>query len=194
LHTLLRVYARLLAGLGWIERVLLVLLIANIVVNITAQVISRYLFNQPLVWVEEIATYSFIWATFLGASLGLKHDRHIRIETFVGRLPPRGAALMRALVMALIILLFLVVIGPVLTNLSLEMRRTSIALPLPVPMGWFFSMPLLVGVLSMLVTAFYRLLAELWMAASGQPPLPILADIVDEEDLEAERALAGETA
>ena len=51
-------YWRLLRAIGTVERVVGVLLIANIVVNIGAQVFSRYVLDQPLVWVEELAVYS----------------------------------------------------------------------------------------------------------------------------------------
>lgn len=169
------------------------LLIANIVVNITAQVISRYLFGTPLIWVEEVATYSFIWATFIGASVGMKYDRHVKIETFVRRLPPRGAAAMR-LVVALLILAFIVWLLPkAWVNMALEMQRRSIALPIPVPVGWFFSVPLMVGLASMGFTLLYRITADLTVLAGAPPQPPITGDINEvEEDLEAERVLAGE--
>ncbi|HET6468964.1 MAG TPA: TRAP transporter small permease subunit, partial [Geminicoccaceae bacterium] len=177
------------------ERVLIVLLIANIVLNITAQVISRYAYGLPLVWVEEVATYSFIWATFIGASLGLKYDRHVKIETFVGRLPPRAAAVFKALVMALILALLVGMMPRAWVNMTLEMRRMTIALPVMVPMGWFFSVPLLVGMASMALTALYRLLVELTVAAGGPPPPPIGGYAAEvEEDVEVERVLAGERA
>ena len=57
--------------LGSLERMVGIGLLALMVVTITLQVITRYLFGQPLVWVEELATYSFIWSVFLGAALGL---------------------------------------------------------------------------------------------------------------------------
>lgn len=183
----------LLGAIAVVEQLLVVLLIANIVVNITAQVISRYLFNLPLVWVEEIATYSFIWATFIGAALGLKYDRHIKIETFVDRLPPRGVAAMKAFVFALILAFILWMLPKVWTNMLLEMRRTTIALPVNIPIGWFFSVPLMAGVVSMALTATYRVLGELQVMGGGRPLPPIRGGAPEqEEDLEAERVLAEE--
>src|SRR5215207_4565086 len=88
----LAVWWRAVALLGAIERVAGVFLIALMVVTITVQVVTRYAFGQPLVWVEELATYSFIWSVFLGAALGVKEMRHIRIETFLDRIRLRAAA------------------------------------------------------------------------------------------------------
>ena len=77
---LLRTYRRFLEILGWCELGLAVVLLFGIVASIGAQVVSRYFFNNPLIWVEEAVVYGFIWLVFLGASVGLKTQRHIRIE------------------------------------------------------------------------------------------------------------------
>lgn len=185
---------RLLERLGRLEQVIVILLLVNIVVNILAQVISRYFFGKPLVWVEEVATYSFIWATFLGAALALKYERHVKIETFVGRLPARAGALARALVMLVIIVLFVTLLPSMEQAIEVEMRRSTIALPVQIPSGWFFSVPMTVGAVSMLLTALYRLAAELRFAAGGPRPSPIMPTLADDQDDEtmAERALLGE--
>jgi len=185
---------RLLERLGRLEQVIVVLLLVNIVVNILAQVISRYFCGKPLVGVEEVATYSFIWATFLGAALALKYDRHVKIETFVARLPARAGALARALVMLVIIALFVTLLPSMEQAIEVEMRRSTIALPVQIPSGWFFSVPMTVGAASMLLTALYRLATELRFAAGGPRPSPIMPALADDQDDEtvAERALLGE--
>ena len=113
---------------------------------------SRYLLGQPLVWVEELAVYSFIWATFIGASLGLKELRHIRIESFVGRLAPRPQHLMRALAWLVVLLLMAVLMVQAHKVMGVEGRSRSISLPVAVPRSWFYSIPLLVGCASMSLT------------------------------------------
>ena len=67
---------------------------------ITVQVFTRYALGRPIAWVEESATYAFIWMAFVGASVGLKEGRHILIATFGAHLPPRLAAGLRVLVWA----------------------------------------------------------------------------------------------
>ena len=63
---------RLLELIGRVERAIGVLLLSTIVISITVQVITRYIFGQPLVWVEELAGYCFLWGVFLGAAVGMK--------------------------------------------------------------------------------------------------------------------------
>ena len=169
MDVLLTRYWRLLCAIGAVERVVGVLLIANIVVNIGVQVFSRYLLGQPLVWVEELAVYSFIWGTFIGASLGLKELRHIKIVTFVGGLAPGPRGLLRALAYLIVLGLMLVLMVQAYKVMGVEGRSRSISLPVAVPRSWFYSVPLFVGCASMALTCGYLILAELWSGLFGRP-------------------------
>ena len=165
----LRGYWRLLCRIGDLERVVGVLLIANIVLNIGAQVFSRYLLDQPVVWVEELAVYSFIWGTFIGASLGLKELRHITIAGFVSRLGPRAQSLLSALAWLIVLVLMLVLLVQARKIMAVEGRSLSISLPVAVPRSWFYSVPLFVGCASMALSCGYFILAELWAGLFGRP-------------------------
>lgn len=157
---MLNAYKRLLDVIGLVEQAFGIALIAVIVVTISVQVVTRYLFNYPIIWVEELATYAFIWGTFVGASLGLKQGRHIKIETFVVLLAPRRAAMVRFAGFFLIALLMVVLIKHGWTVMAMEGRSYSIALPVPIARKWFYSVPLVIGAASMLLTAVYCLLVE----------------------------------
>lgn len=58
----------------------LVILFTAMVLACTAQVIWRYLFNDPLVWSEELARYLFIWIAYLSAWVAWKHRAHIALD------------------------------------------------------------------------------------------------------------------
>jgi TRAP-type transport system small permease protein len=175
----LSLYRDALAGIGQLERWIGILLVFNIVLNITAQVFSRYLLGRPLVWVEELATYSFIWVTFIGASLALKYRRHIRIETFVGRLTARHQALLRLVIYLLVAVLLVMLMQYAPRVIAIEGRSYSISLPVRVPRSWFYSVPLFVSTVSMMLTTVYYILAEARAAVVGTPVPPILT-IADE--------------
>lgn len=191
----LEAFRRLLAGLARLEIVLCVLLLGNVVVNIGAQVVSRYLFNYPLVWVEELATYSFIWGTFVGASVGLKYGRHVRIETFVGRLPRRSRAALQGLVYVGMLVLLVILLPEAWTVMGIEGRSRSVSLPWPVPRSWFYSIPMFVGCASMALTCLYLALCQGWAALGGgdMPPiLPPPPHDADELQIELQPAAPGE--
>jgi len=44
------------------------------------QVLSRYVFQTPITFTEEMGRFLFIWISFLGAAIVMKHDKHIRLD------------------------------------------------------------------------------------------------------------------
>ena len=169
MDAVLRGWWRLLTLVLRVERAAGTFLIGAIVVTITLQVITRYVFGRPIVWVEEIATYSFLWAVFLGAAIGLKELRHIRIETFLGRLPLRARAAGTVLVYVVIAAACAIVADYALDIMSIESRSQTISLPINVGRHWFYSVPLFVGLSSMAFTAAYFIVAHAMEAATGRP-------------------------
>jgi len=47
---------------------------------ITYEVFMRYVLNMPTIWVDEVASITQIWATFLASSYALKHKNLIVID------------------------------------------------------------------------------------------------------------------
>lgn len=44
------------------------------------QVVTRYVFNAPLTWTEEVSTWFLIWMTYVGSYTLLYRDAHARVE------------------------------------------------------------------------------------------------------------------
>ena len=154
-------YKRLLDRIGAVEQALGNGLILLIVVAITVQVFTRYVLGRPIAWVEESATYAFIWMVFVGASLGLKLGRHILIETFGKLLPARAAAGLRTLVWILVLATLVVLVHQGIRVIGVEGRSKTISLPIELPRSWFYSLPLTLSAASMALTTVYLLLLEL---------------------------------
>ena len=158
-------YQRLLDRIGTVERGLGIALILYMVAAITVQVFTRYALGRPIAWVEESATYAFIWMAFVGASVGLKHGRHILIATVGAHLPPRVAAGLRALVWALVLLTLAVLVVQGWKVMGVEGRSSTISLPIELPRSWFYSLPLTLASASMALTSLHLLLLELPVVA-----------------------------
>jgi TRAP-type C4-dicarboxylate transport system permease small subunit len=165
---ILRAAWRGLCLLRAVELTLGVGLLAAIVVMITVQVFTRYVFNRPIVWVEDVATFAFIWCVFLGAAVGLKDLRHIRIETFLARLGARGAAVVHAALHLVILACCVLVARHAWDVMDTEARSLTISLPINLPRHWFYSVPLFCALVSMAATALYFVAAQLHHAATGR--------------------------
>ncbi len=176
---------RLLLRVGLLERAICVVLMSGIVISMTIQIFTRYLLGQPLVWVEEAAGYAFIWLVFLGAAAGFKELRHIRIETFVARLPHQAQHVMRSVLYGLCTAVMLLVAFYAWEIMDVESRSSTMALPIELPRHLFYSLPLFVGTLSIALTGVYLVVAHLACAVSGRE--------VDAELEVANRRLLDET-
>jgi TRAP-type C4-dicarboxylate transport system permease small subunit len=124
---------RVLQGL---VRWIVIVLMGIMTVLVSAQIISRYVFNFPLGWTEEMARFSFVWVSFLGASALMQVREHINVTVFVDAFPPRLRTLCSFLAncCGLICIYFFCIGGIALT--TNEWRQLAPATE--VPMGWIY--------------------------------------------------------
>ena len=188
---LLRTYRRFLEILGWCELGLAVVLLFGIVASIGAQVVSRYFFNNPLIWVEEAVVYGFIWLVFLGASVGLKTQRHIRIEWLSHIWGGRWAAGLYLIRQGVVIAIVVLVFPYALVVMNTESRSATIALPWELPRFLFFSLPISISFVLLAMTAFYFLLAGLRALPHGAAVEAILC-LGDDDFHDVEKLMESE--
>jgi len=58
--------------------------VAEIVILLTG-VISRFVFNHPLTWSDELATITFLWLAMLGSVMALRRGQHMRMTAVLER-------------------------------------------------------------------------------------------------------------
>ena len=98
------------------------------------QVISRYVFDAPMVWTEELSANLLIWMTFLGATAIVRSDSHVRVEVVEELCGPKVAAWLFS-IFDLVIIAFLIalVIGGWQLMGQLDFERTP---ALRIPIAW----------------------------------------------------------
>ncbi len=128
-HRFWRVYE------GIVNAVAVTLFSAMVTVT-AAGVFFRYVLNSALPWAEEADRYLFIWLTFVGASITMRHKAHIAVDLLVRSAKPDRRRWFALLVQACV-LAFLVVVfwasGPVL-----EVTRDTRATATDIPMSWVY--------------------------------------------------------
>ena len=70
-----------------IEVVCMVVFLDIFILNVFLGIITRLLFNNPLVFTEEVSRYLFIWLVFLGLPYSTKTGKHINLDLLQKRLP-----------------------------------------------------------------------------------------------------------
>jgi len=157
MHQFFQFYGKILKILEYIYQLLGNLLLSVIVGSIFVQVFSRYLLNRPHIWVEELATYCFIWLVFVGAAYAHIKKRHIIVTTLVDCFykPLKRALLVLSNIFILTFLTFGLIYG--LRHFKIEAPQFTIALPIKLPRRIFYSTPFLFGIISMMIITVYDL-------------------------------------
>ena len=127
------------AALKWLdenlERCLVSVLLAAIVLLITGNVIMRYVFNASLSWGEELTLWFFVWFIWLAVSQAFHKREHIRITVFRDLLPEGAGKVVNVLVDILVLVFFAVLIKELiaLINQPFVASQKSVVLGLPIP-------------------------------------------------------------
>lgn len=125
-------------GLTAVLESLSVVCVATMAVLVIAQVILRYVFNDPLTWSEEMARIVFIYLSFLGIGAAYGRRRHMAIDALVILLPDR---LRRAVEFSVVMIAtaFLVTVIVLTARSMAELYRVEITTPaLDFPMAYVY--------------------------------------------------------
>jgi tripartite ATP-independent transporter DctM subunit len=120
-----------------------------------AGVVSRYVFNSPIIWTDELATFLFLWLAMIGAVVALRRDGHMRLTTFVNWCTPQRRGWLGT-VAALIVIVFVIeIIVPAHKYLLVQQSTELITLHIS---DGYRVFALLVGAGLIAIVALLRLL------------------------------------
>ena len=118
---------------------LVAIVMGVLVADVTWQVFTRYVLNEPSSWTEELATCLMIWLGLLGASVALRRGAHLGIDYFISQLSPGKRALIQVFAFLVIAVFSVLVLGVGGTHLVRETLGRGQALPaLGVQMGYVY--------------------------------------------------------
>ena len=94
---------------------------------VSYEVIMRYLFNSPTIWVNEVSRFLQIWATYLALTYSFHKQDFIRITVIYDRLNENGKKILDfiSFIFILIFSSFVVYYGWLIAYDSLKVGRTS---------------------------------------------------------------------
>ncbi len=151
----------------WIGRIF-AFLILFLVFAIMYEVVSRYFFNAPTRWSNEISQYILAGVVMLGAGFCLVYDGHVRVDILHRNFGPRMRAIVD-LISFLLILLFVVAMvwkgGELCKDALIQDKRSMSILEMPL----FPSMILVpVGGVLLGLQGLVRAIRGIYLLANGQ--------------------------
>jgi tripartite ATP-independent transporter DctM subunit len=112
---------RLDRAITWATELPAALLLVAEVTILFLGVVSRYVFDEPLVWADELASTLFLWLTMFGTVIALRRGEHMTLTAFVGAMSPRWRARCQALAAIVSAIFLLEIVVPALTYWSDEL-------------------------------------------------------------------------
>ena len=130
----------------------LVALMSVMVIDVTWQVASRFVFRAPSSFTEELAGFLLIWIGLLGAAYGVRTRAHLGIDLLVSQASDalrRAATILAHTLVAGFALATMVLGGTRLVQLAFELSQISAAMG--IRMGYVY---LVLPVAGLLITLF----------------------------------------
>jgi TRAP-type C4-dicarboxylate transport system permease small subunit len=93
-----RVGSLLMRPVEAVAAVLLVVIVSLLLVGVT----TRYAFSKPIVWIDEVASFSFLWFAMLGSAIAIDRNEHLRLTLFLGMIPERLRGFVNTLALLLV--------------------------------------------------------------------------------------------
>ena len=131
-----------------ILEIVLIILMAGIVIDVSWQIFTRFILRDPSSYTEELAGFLLIWIGLLGASYALYTRVHLGIDILTSKLVGfrRKMSTITIYILVLLFSLFIPVIGGMkLVNITFTLKQISPAMG--IPMGYVYLVLPLTGVL-----------------------------------------------
>jgi TRAP-type C4-dicarboxylate transport system permease small subunit len=123
------------------------LLILVMGIMLAYEVVSRYVFNSPTIWAQEIAIYLYMWTMLAAAAYTLQVKKHISVDLVIVHLPIRARALLEIATNAIGVIFCAVVVVQAYEMIAATLQFGKVsATPLRVPL-WIPQSALLIGFL-----------------------------------------------
>lgn len=133
-----------------VEKVLANIILTIMLVSLFLGVVSRYIFNSPLVWTGEVTLFTLAWITFIGGSMSIKTKQAVAVTLLTDYL--RGPLKKRVIAVGLFICVIFTIalayfsIQWIMNPMILMQKSDALQLPMIVP---YLSVP--VGILFMTI-------------------------------------------
>ena len=153
-HALARLFCHVNRAVMKVTEAVAVLLVVAETLILLAGVISRYGFDNPLTWSDELAQILFIWLSMLGAVLALDRGEHMRLSAIVNKLPAAWRDWFQTMAALTVCVFVALIIVPAYSHAIEQMDITTPALEIP---DGLRAAALPVGAVLMLIAAVSRL-------------------------------------
>lgn len=132
---MLKAYSRLLDILEMIEKAVIAVSVAAMVILMMYQVILRYAFNNSNSWSEELVRYLFILSVMLGSAIAVRRNSHLQIDILLNFMSTKVKAIFTIVstCAAIVFLGFLMRYSLMLCTTAVNTISAGVHIPMSIP-------------------------------------------------------------
>lgn len=148
--------------------IFLILLMCLLVIDVSWQVVTRFILPKPSPYTEEIARFLLIWISFLGSAYAFRKGMHLGIDFFVQKFSRTSQANIQSVVLiscAFFAIVILIIGGSNRVLIAFELNQ--VAASLGIKMGYVFLIAPITGVLFVLYTLEFVIKSKMGNAADA---------------------------
>ncbi|MCJ7730051.1 MAG: TRAP transporter small permease [Sedimentisphaerales bacterium] len=145
--------------------ILIMVVMAVLVLDVSWQVFTRFVLKNPSTWTEELAIFLLVWVSLLGAAVALNRGSHLGIDYLVNKLSIKKKLCTEVFVFLCIALFSLCVmvvggmdlvlstlkLGQISPTLGVKIGYVYLAIPIT---GFFMMLYSIIGLVERLVALF----------------------------------------
>ena len=165
-------FAPLERALAWATEVPAAALVGVEILVLLIGVVSRYVFNSPLTWSDELASTLFLWLAMLGSVIALRRAEHMRLAFLVGLAPPRWRHRLETFATMVVAAFLVMMIAPAREYVEIQWFITTPALEIR---DGYRVAAIEVGAVLMLAIVVARLIERASLAGAAAALAAVLA-------------------
>ena len=156
-----------------LEQYIAVLCLTLMLIVLTYNTISRYLFHVTVSWAEEMCAYGQIWLVYIAVSYAVKENAHICIDSVMGLYPKKlkGIILTAGLIAWFIFGVIMVIEGAKYTMDTFIKGGRAISVPVPI---WLVYLAIPVGHVLLSVRLLQQIAIHVKCVIKGIDPTTLL--------------------
>lgn len=113
---------------NWAMRKIGAIVLTIIFLSITVGILSRYLFNKPMSWTEELVCFLMVYLCYISAAITTAEKKHLVADFLIAKAPPLFRKIISVISRLLMILFFAVVCTSIVRLLPTLVWRSGVLL------------------------------------------------------------------
>lgn len=113
---------------NWAMRKIGAIVLTIIFLSITVGILSRYLFNKPMSWTEELVCFLMVYLCYISAAITTAEKKHLVADFLIAKAPPLFRKIISVISRLLMILFFAVVCISIVQLLPTLVWRSGVLL------------------------------------------------------------------